>query len=506
MRNMSVNDKNERSMSMNETNSIVKKSNDLIDKARYELTNTQQRLILYTIAHINVSDTDFKDYDIPISELIEKTGSSHWLYSELKKEAQDLMKKVFTIENMSEDNKKVAITMAWFSSIKYVEGSGTIQIHFDPHLKPYLLQLKERFTTYMLEYVLPMRSSYSTRVYELLKQYEGFGFRYFDLEEFKKLLIINEKPVYSSYGHIKSYILTPAIHKIAKFTDLDIDPNIEEKKRSRKVIGFTLHFKKKQFIDFESTQPEEQPAPQQAPQPETQPTSQPEPTSQPASQPEQPDQPQSELQPQLTPEPVPQPEPQQAPQPEPTSQPEEQPASQPEQLQDQRHARLEKLRSYVPKEHQTASVRDIISDNLDKYDDDYIISNIEYVLSKPFKDFPAYLNTALEKDYATKDLRDREKLAREKAEQEEKEKKQQEFLMKKQQAISDWWEITLQERLSRMPPETHKVLETQAVAQIKASYPVYNKTPIPGSMIEAKMREIVRKALESQGVKPLVEL
>lgn len=99
-----------------------------------------------------------------------------------------------------------------------------------------------------------------------------------------------------------------------------------------------------------------------------------------------------------------------------------------------------------------------------------------------------------------------EAFAREKAEQAALQKKEQELLKKKEQAISDWWEITLRERLSRMPFEKLEVLRNEAIAKIKASNPAYNTIPIPDTFIETKMREVLRAKLESQGVKPLVEL
>lgn len=249
---------------------------------------------------------------------------------------------------------------------------------------------------------------------------------------------------------MRLYILKPAIKEIKQFSDIEVT-KLEEHKRSRKVIGFTIHFKRKQFIDSESTQ--EQPAPQ--------------PESKPAPQPET----------------------------QPTPQPEEQP-------QDQRQARLEKLRLNVPEEYRITNVRDIISDNLDKYDDETIISNIEYTMvHKPDTNFAGYLVKALKDDYA-KTIREQQKLDREKAEQEKKEKQQQEFLMKKQRAISDWWGTTLDEQLSRMSPDDKKILEGQATDRLKASTPGFNTIPIPRGSLDAKMREILKQKLESQGVKP----
>lgn len=243
---------------MDEMNNIVKKSNDLIDKARYELTLTQQRLILYVITMIRTEDEDFKTYSIPVSKFMEITRGSDWLYHELKKEAKDLLKKPVEIP-VEDGGFGIA---PWFSYFEYLPKQGIVRVSFDPHLKPYLLQLKERYTAYQLKCVLPMRSTYSIRVYEYLKQYEKFGYRKFDLEEFKKHLKIENKPSFAQYGHIKSRILTPAIRDINKFSDLFIT-KIVEHKVSRKVDSFTIYFRRKEDI-LTSQQVESQPVSQQS--------------------------------------------------------------------------------------------------------------------------------------------------------------------------------------------------------------------------------------------------
>src|SRR5664279_4851376 len=130
-------------------NNVVKKSNAFIENARYELTITQQKLILFVMCMIRVEDDDFKTYVIPVSEIMERMGVSDSLYSRIKTESRGLMKKVLTIEERNAAGKKVETTMPWFFFIQYVEGSGSVRVCLHPGLRPYLLQLKGCFTTYM---------------------------------------------------------------------------------------------------------------------------------------------------------------------------------------------------------------------------------------------------------------------------------------------------------------------------------------------------------------------
>ena len=46
---------------------LIVKANDLVE-ARYKLTLTQQRLVLYLIAQINKGDTDFQTYKLSVTD------------------------------------------------------------------------------------------------------------------------------------------------------------------------------------------------------------------------------------------------------------------------------------------------------------------------------------------------------------------------------------------------------------------------------------------------------
>jgi plasmid replication initiation protein len=225
-------------------NDIVKKANYFIENARYELSITQQRLILLIMGRIRADDEAFKEYNIPITEIAAETGMSQKnSYSQVENEAIALMKKVWTIEEITAEGKQDRTSLSWFASFHHLEGSGTVQISFAPRLKPYFLQLKNKFTTYSLACVLALRSTYSIRLFELLKMKMAFSTSaYFELEALKTLLQIDEKPYFRQYSNIKASVLLPAKKEISEKTDLKII-KIVEKKLHHKVIGLTFYFK-----------------------------------------------------------------------------------------------------------------------------------------------------------------------------------------------------------------------------------------------------------------------
>ncbi|MEL6846611.1 MAG: replication initiation protein, partial [Bacteroidota bacterium] len=120
---------------------LVVKDNKLIN-SRYNLSVSEVRLFLSMIAQIKRDDKDFKTYRIQISEFADALGtSSKNIYDRAKDTSKRLMEQVMVIEE--EDGP---LQVALISSAKYYEGKGYMDLRFDPSLKPYLLQLKEKFT------------------------------------------------------------------------------------------------------------------------------------------------------------------------------------------------------------------------------------------------------------------------------------------------------------------------------------------------------------------------
>ena len=190
---------------------ICKISNHLIE-AKYKLTLEEQRLILLTIAQVDVDDEDFKTYEIKIKDLEDKTGSLK-KYSRLKKFMETIIKKPIWI---SEEQ-----VVAWFSSLKYIKGEGRLEVRFDKALKPFLLQLKKEFTKYSLNCLLNLQSVYAIRIYQLLKQYQTIGKRKFDVDELREILQTPKS--YKDFQLFSKKVLEQAKKEINVKTDIKID-------------------------------------------------------------------------------------------------------------------------------------------------------------------------------------------------------------------------------------------------------------------------------------------
>jgi len=216
----------------------VTKANILVE-ASYRLSLVQQRIVLVMASLVEPEDEDFKWYRLSVKDFMEILGiHSHNLYYEMIAAVHNLMEKVITI---SVDDQ-VILKTHWINDALYRVGVGYVDVAFSPKLKPFFLHLKNKFTTYKLENVMHLKSFYSIRIYELLKQYQGIGKRTITVSDLKKILGIEPKE-YKQYGHFKDRVLAVAYKEINEKTDICFD--FKEIKLSRKVneLEFTIYQK-----------------------------------------------------------------------------------------------------------------------------------------------------------------------------------------------------------------------------------------------------------------------
>ena len=209
---------------------IVKQDYRLVN-ARYKLNTSETKFIMATLAQINMDDTAFKTYEIKVSEL-EKQLQAEQNETRLRQFAKQLMSKPVEVPTDTG-----WIVFNWFSKIQYVRGESKFIVRIDGDLKPYLLELKERFVKFNLQYILPLSSNYSIRIYQLLKEYENLTRRTFTVDELQDLLQVPKS--YKLYSKFKQGILQVAERELIDHCDIFFE--YEEVKKGKKVNE--LHFR-----------------------------------------------------------------------------------------------------------------------------------------------------------------------------------------------------------------------------------------------------------------------
>ncbi len=212
----------------------ISKSNRIVE-ARYKLTLVEQKFILMMVSLINPNDIDFKYYNIKIKEVADFIGlSTKNAYRELKKIIIRLNKKTLIIQK--DDNRE--LITSWVASAEYFKHEGIIEFEFSEKLKPYLLQLKKEFTSFKISYIIQLKSTYSIRIYELLKQYEKIGKRRFALDDLRKMLGITEKE-YPLFANFNQKVIKIAQKELSEKTDISFTVN--KVKNGKKVVGIIFY-------------------------------------------------------------------------------------------------------------------------------------------------------------------------------------------------------------------------------------------------------------------------
>lgn len=221
----------------------VVKANELIQKTRHSLTLMEQKVLAYIISKIKPEDKELKIFVMEISEYCKISGiymESGKNYQNVKDAIQGLSDRSFWL--MKEDGSEVLCR--WVSKVWISEYSGKMSIQLDDDLFKYLINLQQRFTQYELLNILPMKSQYSIRVYELLKSYSFTKTQTFELDDLKKKLMAE---TYKNYANFRIKVLEVATNEINKYTDLQVD--FEPIKKGRKVVKVKFNIKTKSVVD-----------------------------------------------------------------------------------------------------------------------------------------------------------------------------------------------------------------------------------------------------------------
>lgn len=214
--------------------SINLAQSNIITSARYELSKLEKNLLYMAMRAMKPNDHPSKLYRISSVELQERTGEEIKA-TRLRDATKRMLARVIEAELPNGD----VLQTHFFSSVRYLDGMGTLEIGIDPAIRPYYGFLKSRFTTFQLDAALALHSIYAKRMYELFSMYKNLENKTFritlDKLKFQLGLIDKEtgKDKHLLYGDFKRSVLDKA-KEINTMTDLSF--SYREIKLGRKVV------------------------------------------------------------------------------------------------------------------------------------------------------------------------------------------------------------------------------------------------------------------------------
>lgn len=218
-------------------NSLVVKHNELLRNTRYELSTTEQKILIYLVSKINKDDKELRKVNFDLKEYCEIAGiqTGGEAYIRLKETIRDLSNKSWWIQ-IDEDHERL---FRWiYGEPEIDKRSGVIEIELSPTLEPYLIGLQANFTKYELINVLTLRSSNSIRLYELFKSYLWQHHWKIEVEDFRRLLNIENK--YKEFKNLNRQVIKPALEEINEYTDLVVKVETIREGKTTKYLDFTI--------------------------------------------------------------------------------------------------------------------------------------------------------------------------------------------------------------------------------------------------------------------------
>ena len=220
-----------------------------LSTARYQLSETEQKLLLYCIAMVGAKDSEFRTYRVNVAAYAEACGiNTTVIYGQLKEAAKTIRDTPVMIpKHTSKDGKTVELYTSWFVEVEC--GTGYIDVMFAHSLRPYLLGVRSEFFKYELAIPLHLAGEYAIRLYQLCRRWKFRGssgkIAVSELRMMLGLTVLDGKgnPVrerLEKYGDAKKWAILPALAEISRASDILV--TMKEYKRPKTKLVESVEF------------------------------------------------------------------------------------------------------------------------------------------------------------------------------------------------------------------------------------------------------------------------
>lgn len=156
-------------------------------------------------------------------------------YRYLKQAVDKLMKTDIRIEKPKE-NGYWRINVC--SKAEYNQNEGGVTIKFTDDIMPYLAQVRQKFVLYNLKEVANFGSLYTTRLYELIQEFQQTGWMLKSVDQLREAFAVGDK--FKAYKDLKRYTFGHACEEINSNYAMGL--RFEEIKEGRKVVAVQFFF------------------------------------------------------------------------------------------------------------------------------------------------------------------------------------------------------------------------------------------------------------------------
>jgi plasmid replication initiation protein len=227
-------------------NSLVVSSNDLVH-AKYNLSLWQKRVFVYAISQLEKEDAVFKPLRIEIAEVIRffKASSGTKNYNAIIEAPKNLDRTIEIPYFTAEGGLRygfVKLLQSYTIPADAQSHNQYIEIQFNSDLRTHLLDLREKFLKYDIRNVIELQSTYSFRMFEILKSYEFRHSIELDIDYLREILEVTDK--YTKYKDFRIYIIDKAQSDLLKYCDICFTYEERKGNKGKKIESLIFHIRK----------------------------------------------------------------------------------------------------------------------------------------------------------------------------------------------------------------------------------------------------------------------
>ena len=228
-----------------DTKNYVVQANNLIG-GKQALKLNSAKLIRSAIMQVVRDDEELKPYIITIKDLAELLDiPASNIYRDIEGITDDIISKPVYVREEKFGKTVGFIKIPWVTKCEYKADIG-IALKLNEELKPFLIDLKERYTQYTLQEILAMKSVYAIRIFELLqskvmsKTLPKDGIKIpISVQEIRECCDCEDK--YPAFGNFKDKVIDKAVKEINRVTLFRVDYSYIKKSRSIMAIEFHMN-------------------------------------------------------------------------------------------------------------------------------------------------------------------------------------------------------------------------------------------------------------------------
>ena len=218
---------------------LIEKSNVLNSFETNEKTGRMSlvefRFFCMYLSRLNPLDTDNRSVKITIKDF-EKLFNCKVNITHLTENMFEMLKRIVIIR----PNEEEIMYATLYSNFKLNTNNDYVTIECNNDILPYIFNIRNKFTRYMLENIINLNSVSKIRLYEILAQYKNLKEIEIEIKKLQSMIFSAEK----EFRFFRSRVLEPAVKDINKYTDITV--TYEKILERRKCVALKFYIESKE--------------------------------------------------------------------------------------------------------------------------------------------------------------------------------------------------------------------------------------------------------------------